>query len=324
MKYLAVIIVLLLVVGLIIWIWRLDFSSGQTEFGLTYSAKYAQELSLNPEETLNAILTELPIKYLRLVAYWDEIEKNENTYDFSNLDWQLQQAQVFSKSVVLALGTRVPRWPECHFPVWAKSLSEADRQAAVNKFIAKTVSHFKNSPVIISWQVENEPFLDSFAKCPKQTKESVEKEIAIVRSYSSLPITITDSGELSWWLKVGKITDILGTSVYRRVWNPIVGAFDYPLPPAYYAWKANLIKKTTGVKEIFISELQMEPWSNKSLITVSLAQQYLSFDARQFQKNAKYIKQTGLNPVYLWGAEWWYWLKKQGQTEIWELAKNLH
>jgi len=31
-----------------------------------------------------------------------------------------------------------------------------------------------------------------------------------------------------------------------------------------------------------------------------------------------------MDTIYLWGSEWWYWLKeKQNDPKIWEEAKNL-
>ena len=44
----------------------------------------------------------------------------------------------------------------------------------------------------------------------------------------------------------------------------------------------------------------------------------------QFRKNIEFAQRTGLDTFYLWGGEWWYWLKeKQNQPEIWEEAKTL-
>jgi len=44
----------------------------------------------------------------------------------------------------------------------------------------------------------------------------------------------------------------------------------------------------------------------------------------RFKQNIEFAKRTGLDKFYLWGAEWWYWLKeKQNQPEIWNEAKLL-
>ena len=44
----------------------------------------------------------------------------------------------------------------------------------------------------------------------------------------------------------------------------------------------------------------------------------------KFQENIEFAKKTGLDKIYLWGAEWWYWLKeKQSEPKIWQGAKKL-
>jgi hypothetical protein len=44
----------------------------------------------------------------------------------------------------------------------------------------------------------------------------------------------------------------------------------------------------------------------------------------QFRENIEFARKTGLDTFYLWGAEWWYWLKeKQNNSEIWNEVRNL-
>jgi len=41
------------------------------------------------------------------------------------------------------------------------------------------------------------------------------------------------------------------------------------------------------------------------------------------KKNIEFAKKTGLKEFYLWGGEWWYWMKeKQGRPELWEEVKK--
>ena len=45
---------------------------------------------------------------------------------------------------------------------------------------------------------------------------------------------------------------------------------------------------------------------------------------RLFLKNIDFAKRTGLDTIYLWGGEWWYWLKiSQDNPDLWNEAKNL-
>jgi hypothetical protein len=44
----------------------------------------------------------------------------------------------------------------------------------------------------------------------------------------------------------------------------------------------------------------------------------------KFKKIIQFAKNTGTDTFYLWGSEWWYWMKiKQNQPEIWNEVKGL-
>ena len=160
------------------------------------------------------------------------------------------------------------------------------------------------------------------------------------------PIIISDSGEGSFWIQAGKMGDIVGTTMYKRVWFAPLEIFNkiqkltglpnffavfgnpgfyvyYPFPPTFYARKAQLIKKFFG-KEVICVELQAEPWGPALLYDSPLQEQEKTMNLEQFRYNIEFAKKTGLKEFYLWGGEWWYWLReKQGKPEIWEEAKML-
>jgi len=56
---------------------------------------------------------------LRLVAYWQKIEPEQGKYSFEDLDWQIKEAEKRDIEVILVIGRKVSRWPECHIPEWA-------------------------------------------------------------------------------------------------------------------------------------------------------------------------------------------------------------
>src|SRR4051812_49366184 len=63
-----------------------------TQLGVSFSPSYAKELNLDPQFTYISILKDLHIKNIRLTAYWDEIEPKKDQYDFSGLDFYINQA----------------------------------------------------------------------------------------------------------------------------------------------------------------------------------------------------------------------------------------
>ena len=294
-------------------------------WGVDFSQKHARDLGLDWKKVYLAYLEDLEVKQIKLSTTWDLLEKEKGEYSFSDLDWQIEQAEKYGAKVILVIGMRTPRWPECHFPDWANNLSKEERQQAVLKLLGKTVSRYKESQTVWAWQVENEP-LFPFGECPKPDKKFLKEETALVKKLDSSvrPIIISDSGEWSLWLKIADVGDILGSTLYRRVWMaPLNMYIDYYFPPIYYHRKAEIIRKFFN-KEVIVVELQAEPWGPELLYDISLEEQQKSMTLARFSDNMEFAKKTGLDTFYLWGGEWWYWLKeKQGDDSFWQEAKKI-
>jgi len=70
--------------------------------------------------------------------------------------------------------------------------------------------------------------------------------------------------------------------------------------------------------------LQAETWNHKMPYETPLDQQLAIMNIDRFKEVIEYTKQTGFDEAYLWGAEWWYWLKtEQNYDSIWQEAKSL-
>ncbi|MBI3458775.1 hypothetical protein HY061_00735 [Candidatus Azambacteria bacterium] len=149
----------------------------------------------------------------------------------------------------------------------------------------------------------------------------------MIKSLDQRPIIISDSGELGLWSGAYKRADILGTTMYRKVQSkfiPIVNYFTYPLGPDFFKFKAGLMNQLYGPKEIINVELQTELWAEHRPPEIPLQEQLRIFSLNDFQSNIEYAKTVGFEKNYLWGVEWWFWLKeKQGHPEFWEEAKKL-
>ena len=111
--------------------------------------------------------------------------------------------------------------------------------------------------------------------------------------------------------------------MYRKVWFQEIEKYvKYPFPPVFYQRKAWLIKKLFN-KEVICVELQAEPWGPVLLYDLPMKEQKKTMDLEQFQKNIEFARKTGLKEFYLWGVEWWYWLREQGDPSIWETGKEI-
>jgi len=72
--------------------------------------------------------------------------------------------------------------------------------------------------------------------------------------------------------------------------------------------------------------LQTESWhkSNTDLSKMELKDYFESMDLKQFKKNIEFTRHAGFDEAYLWGVEWWYFMKTQkGYPDYWNEAKKL-
>lgn len=298
----------------------------QITYGMSFNTMYAEELGLDWKETYDAILDDLGVRHLRLAAHWPMVEPSMGTYNFEELDYQIAGAERVGATVVLAVGRRLPRWPECHVPQWARTLSVEERNAEQMKYMETVVNRYKGSSAVTIWQVENEPFLEVFAfeHCGQLDTAFLDKEIELVRSLDGTrPILVTDSGNLGTWQGAYSRGDMFGTSVYVHFWNPELGQFRTFLPPWFYRVKDNFMALVNGEKTTVLIELSAEPWLLEPVVDVPVETQFTRMNLEKFEDILNYAEGTHYETQYLWGAEWWYWLSLQDRPEMWDRGKRL-
>ena len=300
--------------------------------GVTFSSRYASDIGLDWRANYLAMLDELEIRKIRIPVYWDLVEKNEGQYDFADLDWQLNEAAKRNAQIILVIGRKVPRWPECFIPKWTGEDTDIQKQKllAFEKNVIERYKH--NHPEIVSWQVENEPFLD-FGVCPMVDNAALlDAEIAQTRKLdSSRKIVVTDSGELSLWIQAAKRADIFGTTMYREVYSSrqvfgkTLGHWRYPIGPNFFKIKKLLISLFANQKNAIVIELQGEPWVQGWTVHAPIETQLASMNADILKDNFEFAKKTGVDEIYVWGVEWWYWMKiTQNNDSLWKQAEELN
>lgn len=301
------------------------YQKEEVQYGLTFSQKQAVDLGLDWKDLFVLMLDDLGVKRLRLSAYWDEIESIKDNFYWADLDWQIEEASKRDSQIILAVGGRLPRWPECHIPPWAESLGKTEREAKTLRYIEFVVKKYKDNKNIIAWQIENEPFLSNFGECPDLDPEFLDKEIALVKSLDKRPIVITDSGELSLWVPAAERADIFGTTMYRKTYSSLLRAYvSYPIEPSFFRVKRNLVKLFAKPDKWIVIELQAEPWGPVPFQNLSPEERARTMDYDKFVEMMEFSRQTGFEEFYLWGVEWWYWEKStQNNPAIWDEAKKL-
>jgi len=330
-KVFCVLLLLLLLSPLIIYFIYRPQVQENVNYGITFSKKYAKQLDLNWKTVYLSVLDDLEVKNLRLVAYWDDVEAERDQYDFSDIIWQLDQAELRDVNVIMTIGRKVPRYPECFQPAWWEKLDNPQVQnVELLEYVKTATETLKDYDNIVMWQVENEPFF-KFGECqnPLLQKDTVLKEIEIVRSLDKRPILVQDSGEGGFWFPAYQAGDYLGISMYRKVWydfwHVFLGNFIYfKYPLAHWTYKIKADLTMVPHQNIIVTELQAEPWGPALNSQLSQKEKDKTMSRHQFLDTISYAQKAGFRDYYFWGAEWWYWEKYVNDNPyFWDTAKAL-
>lgn len=295
-------------------------------YGVSFSKFHSDELGLDWKKVYLSLLDDLKIRNFRFSAHWPATEPVQGQYDFSVLDFQMKEAQKRNASVILAVGRRLPGWPECHDPEWIKGKDISFRNEQLTRYITTVVSRYKGYNNIKYWQVENEPFLTFFGRslCGDLDKKFLKQEVDLVhRLDPDRKVLVTDSGEFGTWYGAYNRGDSFGTSIYLYVWW-VTGPLRYPITPAFFRIKQNLAQIFLGKKPMMVIELSGEPWLRRPIVGTPMDILLSRMGIDKFNEMIDFSRKAKFDSFYLWGAEWWYWMREHGHPEFWDRAKQLY
>ena len=323
---LAMLLVLLISAMLLDWYYKQQNNDQPRELGVSFSIKASQGFGLNWQENYLALLEDLGFRDLRLMSYWDLIEKSPGEYDFADLDWQFEQAERFGAKIDLAIGLRQPRWPECHQPDWVSGLDYGQRDQKLNQFISEVVERYRTSTALSAYQLENEYSNKHFGDCDYDRSNSrLQAEYDLVRSIDpDHPVRINVSNQSGIPLRK-PLGDQIGFSIYFQAHFDLFGrdnSWRFILPSYWHTVRAGLVK-LLDKRDVFVHEFQLEPWGDKPIAEMSIEEQLGYIDSEEVEGRLRYLEKTGIREYYLWGGEWWYYLKTRGEYSIWEAVSNI-
>ena len=303
-----------------------------TKIGTTFSKKQCEYLGLDWRETYGKVL-EMGFDYMRLGAYWSEIERREGVYDFSQLDEQINKAGEKGIPVILTVGMKAPRWPEYYIPEWVtenggvKPGGDVGKNAYLRRkvleFIERAVDRYQDDRTVVMWQVENEPMNLFGGKSWHIGKDLLEKEIAVVRETDEKgrKILLTSATYPNIFLRMAQkaslrydpakeclaLCDVIGLNVYPGIGQKILGISLY-----LDADKKSRAKYFNGLfsrirpsgKEIWITELQAEPWEPVKLVYTG-EKTPKTADPEDTLEYFREFRNEGIDTIFLWGAEYW-------------------
>ena len=220
------------------------------EQGVSFIPDYAQSLGLDPQKTMDALLG-INVRHFRLTSYWSDMEQTPGHYDFSQLDWEFKKAEAKHAKIILTVGLRQPRWPECHAPGWVDLNQPANHwQPQLETYMQAVINRYKDSPSLDSYQLENEYFLKGFGICPPSTmtRQRLVSEYNLVKKTDPHHPVVIGRSNNSIGLPLGQPQpDEFSVSVYKRVWDAGVTHryLEYPYPAWYYGFLAGLQQMVT-------------------------------------------------------------------------------
>jgi hypothetical protein len=324
------------------------FARGETtspEVGVTFSPRQAEYLGLPWQETFSAVM-DLSPTVVRIGAYWDEIERRQDVYDFTALDWQLARLPAQHYRVVLTVGMKAPRWPEYYLPTWLMRETKIGPYGTISedpkvrdkalRFVEAVVSRYQDHPSITYWQVENEPLDPSGPRHWRIGPEFVAEEVQLVRSldHRERPVILSmfvdtppPLASLPPWRSHDEsraralldMADILGLDVYPSRGIRFFGR-DLYLDWSGWAWErpAMTLRQLAldQGKDAWIMEAQAEPWEPSRLVYLD-TDQSRSVQPGTAASTFGRLSNGGFGTILLWGAEHWYMRQERHDDRSW-------
>jgi hypothetical protein len=321
------------------------------QVGVTFSPREATYRNLPWQEAFNATLDAAPA-LVRIGVYWNEVEPTPGSYDFSTVDWLLDQASARGQRVLLTVGMKAPRWPEYYFPEWlANRVTIADRgvasgdpqvRAATRALLTASVEHLRDRPLIAAWQVENEPLDAAGPHAWRIDAAFLAEEVALVRSLDAArqrPIVVntfvdTQPGVLLpaarsaiWGRAQAALAtaDILGLDVYP---SRTIRVFGSELTVRWPAWiwsgllaQLHELASARG-KDAWIVEVQAEPWTSAGGRLPPPAWPGAVVAPSSVEPVVGRLEAAGYRTILLWGVEHWEAQRSHGQDSSWWTAAS--
>lgn len=285
-----------------------------SKWGVSFSIKQCRDLGVDWLDCLHWAL-EQGWRRFRLMSYWNEIERERGSYDFAALDEQIKLIAEQGGIVTLCLGVKQPRWPEYHWPSWARDLPKPERDAALLDFVRTVVERYRGNAGVVSWQLENEALLRGFGERIDIDRARLRREFALVKHLdASRPVIMSTSN--SWGLPLrAPIPDIIGFSHYTVKYTR--GAYSRR---SQLVWLHRL-RALLARRPVFVHELQLEPWGPRAIWKMSHEEQDRSMSPAQIAHNLRAGRAIKAPPIDLWGLEWWYARHQAGDDSTWQAVQ---
>ena len=307
------------------------------KLGASFSHPHLRSFDIDPLKAIVEFKT-LNLHWIRLGCYWDEIEEEQGKFNFSKLDTLIEFCEKNNLKVVLTVGMKAPRYPEYYIPKWLEKKLNLEKDTVITKknkrlldatlnLLEITLNRFKEYSSVKVWQMENEPLDPAGEKGLRISPEFLQEEASLIRKIDpsrQLKINVWGNKLKSrgYYKDAMKISNIVGLTLFLREPGPNFDKTHTYIGP--HDTRREIKKIVSYIKshnkKVWITELQAEPWEPDEIVTKK--KNPPSFLPKHFESNLQYAR--GLNPevVLLWGFEYWYWRKMNGDLRYWTKAKE--
>ena len=313
-------------------------------WGANFSCKRAEYLGQNCDVALASVLDDLGVRRLCLSVYWSDVEQTPGQYDFSAIDRQLAALSARDAKAFVTIGMKAQRYPEYWLPTWLRLEAKIPPNAFPEDnpliqqylfpFLTAAAAHLAAQPAVEALQVDNEPFVPSRGQANgwRIRQDFLLREIAAIRAGAPpLPLAISHASWLrsdDTWRWIVDQVDVLAQAVYtkrqRGPW-PWLYIFPYRFGPFTPNLPGQAAEARRRSKQLWIGELQAEPFEERTIDPRRRATNGLgSFSPRWLADNVRLARRSQATRAYLWGVEWWLYLKEQrDEPALWEAGRTL-
>lgn len=310
--------------------------------GTSFARWRAEALGLDYRAAFERICA-MRLALVRLSASWREIAQ----FGYGHLDWLLGEAERVNQPVLLTVGIKALGWPEFYLPDELQPGDVAVQRRAV-AHVRDVIRRYRDNPMLMAWQIENEPFNRSGPHAWSIARRVVRAEAQAVRAldrYRPLLVTTfahfdegldrSSSRDQSRWrrrlgltlpaereaLSVLRRGDILGQDVYSSIgWLDANGRerIARAAPDqvdAVARWQR--IARGQG-KRLWVTEAQAEPWEARR----HTHGEPVSTQPEAMAELVGRLVGIGVETVLLWGSEYWLWRANNGDPR-WMNAVSL-
>lgn len=324
-------------------------------YGISYSFEQAGWFGVDPRSDYVRMLEEYKFDWIRLPFFWNQMVDKDGSFNknFEDLKFAIGEAQKRDVKVIVAIGAKVPYFPEYHWPkeiedkvrfgeVIGADHAVTDDILAIDEKVVSELAPFDN---VAFWQVENEPLIGNVNKW-KIDASLVAKEADVVRKtdFGNRPIILNHAAtgfyDNSWQtlLPILKKGDVFAVNAFFKtkgtdlISAKILGKEIHVLWPNHLVWPVHSwfvfspdfskIKKETVIAgiDLWVLEMQAEPYIKK---VEEAKDPLLSFEPEDISAADKFLRSYGIKSIGFWGVHFWQYRKERGDFSWSDAVKQI-